>query len=187
MSVINWTYSKRNTQVSFIYNTLQWKTWSAKTSTPKFGCCRAKWDSYCHAMDCWIRTFLTGREKLDGLAIHLIWSSGTYTELSRFKKNPNVVYATFFSKIPTCLEHLKDRTLRKYNFVNSFNVKDNIIKYYGGPPVYGKCKIFSNILFSMLSIPMMNCGQTFLTPFTCVSGFPSHPIFYPDIKRSRIW
>ena len=34
VSVIKWTYSKRNTQVSFIYNTLQRKNWSAKTCTP---------------------------------------------------------------------------------------------------------------------------------------------------------
>ena len=38
----------------------------------------------------------------------------------------------------------------------------HIIQYYGGPTVYGKCKLFSNILIPMLSNPMMNCGTILL-------------------------
>lgn len=37
----------------------------------------------------------------------------------------------------------------------------NDIKYYGGPQEYAKCKLFSNLLFCMLSYPMMNCGMDF--------------------------
>ena len=44
-------------------------------------------------------------------------------ESQGFKKNPNVVYATNTSKITKFSERLKDSTLRKYNFVNSFKVK----------------------------------------------------------------
>ena len=45
------------------------------------------------------------------------------TESPGFKKNPHSVYATNISKIMIFSERLKDRILRKYNFVNSFNVK----------------------------------------------------------------
>ena len=40
-----------------------------------------------------------------------------------FKKNPNVVHPTHISKITIFSERPKERTLRQYNFVNSFNVK----------------------------------------------------------------
>ena len=33
-----------------------------------------------------LRTFLTDREKLNGIAFHLIWSFGTYTEPTGLKK-----------------------------------------------------------------------------------------------------
>ena len=46
-----------------------------------------------------IRTFLTDKQKINRPAIILIWSFGTYAELSGFKKNTNVVYATNISKI----------------------------------------------------------------------------------------
>ena len=59
----------------------------------------------------------------------LIGSFGTYTESPGFKKNPNVIYATNISKITNFSERLKDRTLRKYNFVNSFNVKTDFKRY----------------------------------------------------------
>ena len=76
-----------------------------------------------------IRTFVTDTEILNGLAIHLIWSFGTYTESPGFKKNPNVVYATNISKVTNISECLNDRTLIKYNFVNSFNVKTDFKHY----------------------------------------------------------
>ena len=76
-----------------------------------------------------IRTFLTDRVIQTGLAVHLIWSSGTYIESLGCKKNPDVVYATNILKITNFLERLKDRTLRKYNFVNSFNVKTDFKHY----------------------------------------------------------
>ena len=53
-----------------------------------------------------------------GLAIHLIWSFGTYTESPGFKKNPNVVYAT----------NIRDSKILKsqdfYLYINS-QKKDN--------------------------------------------------------------
>ena len=85
--------------------------------------------SHHHAMAGLIRTFLTDREIPNGLVIHLVWSFGTYTESPGFKKNPNIVYATNISKITIFSERLKDRTLRKYNFVNSFNVKTAFKRY----------------------------------------------------------
>ena len=117
------------TQLSFISTTLQRKNWSAKSSTPfTFWVSSCKMGgaphSHRHAMAGLIRTFLTDIEILNGLAIDFnIWSFGTYTESPGFKKNPNVVYATTISKITNFSERLKDRTLRKYNFVNSFDVK----------------------------------------------------------------
>ena len=75
-----------------------------------------------------IRAFLTDREKLNGIAIHLVWAFGTHTEPPGFKKT-NVIYATNISKITIFSERLKDRTLRKYNFVISFNVKNDYKRY----------------------------------------------------------
>ena len=62
------------------------------------------------------------------------------------------------------LKHLKDCTLRKYNFVNLSMSKmiTHVIKYYGGPCLFGKYKIISKIVFCMLSNPMMNCGTNCL-------------------------
>ena len=62
--------------------------------------------------------------------------------------NPNVVYAT---------NTVKDSTMRKYNFVNG---KTDFKRYK--VPVYGKCKIFSKNVSTMLSNPLMNCGTNFL-------------------------
>ena len=76
-----------------------------------------------------IRTFLIDGEKLNGLVIHLVWSLGTYTEPSDFKKNPNDLNATNILKIMIFKERLKDCTLRKYNFMNLFDVK-NDYEYY---------------------------------------------------------
>ena len=45
------------------------------------------------------------------------------------KRAQNVVYATNISKITKFSECLKDRTLRKYNFVNAFNVKNDYKRY----------------------------------------------------------
>ena len=70
-----------------------------------------------------VRTFLTDIEVLNELAIHLIWSFGTYTELPGFKNNPNVIYATNISRLTNFSERLK------YNFVNSFNVKTDFKRY----------------------------------------------------------
>ena len=70
-----------------------------------------------------IRTFLTDKQKINRPAIILIWSFGTYAEQFGFKKNTNVVYATNISKITNFSKCLKDRTITKYKFVNSFNVK----------------------------------------------------------------
>ena len=58
----------------------------------------------------------------------ILWSFGTYTK-SGFKKNPNVAYATNISKITNFSERLKDRTLRKYIFVNLFNVNTDFNRY----------------------------------------------------------
>ena len=76
-----------------------------------------------------IRPFLTDTQKVNRPASHRIWSFGTYTEPPGLKKNPNVVYARNISKIAIFSKCLKNRTLRKYNFVNSFNVK-NDYKHY---------------------------------------------------------
>ena len=46
-----------------------------------------------------------------------------------FKKNPHVKYARNISKITNISERLKDCTLRKYNFVNSVNVKTDFKRY----------------------------------------------------------
>ena len=46
----------------------------------------------------------------------------------------------------------------------------NVIKYYRGPTANGKCKIFSNILFCMLSILMMNCRTNFLNTLYIAAG-----------------
>ena len=49
-----------------------------------------------------------------------------------------------------------------------------VIKYYRGPPVYGKCKIFSKNLSCMLWNPPMNCGtifhNTLYIPFIAIYG-----------------
>ena len=45
------------------------------------------------------------------------------------RKKTNVVYATNISKITNISERLNDRTLIKYNFVNSFNVKTDFKRY----------------------------------------------------------
>ena len=114
---------------------------------------------HCHAMAGLIRTFLTDREKLNVLAIfHLIGSFRTYTEPPRFKRNPNVVYATNISNFA---ERLKNGNItKKFNFASTMIT--NVIKYKGGPPVYGKCNLFNQSLFYMFSNPMMNCGIKFL-------------------------
>ena len=70
-----------------------------------------------------IRTSPTTRENLHGLAIHLIWSFGTYTDSPGLKKSPNVVYATNIAK--KFSEHLEAHTLRKQKLVNSFNVEND--------------------------------------------------------------
>ena len=85
-----------------------------------------------HAMTVLIRTFLTDREKLNELAIHLIWSFGTYTEPQGLKKNPNVVYAT------------------------------NILKITIFKSVWKTVPEENKILFCMLSNTMMICGTNFL-------------------------
>ena len=120
--------------------------------------------SHRHAMAGLIRLFLTDRVILNELAIHLKCSVWTYTESPGFKMNPNVVYATSISKITNFSERLKYRTLRKYNFVNSFNVKTDFKRYkvLQGVTCVWKCKIFSKNLSCMLSNPMMNCGTNFL-------------------------
>ena len=69
-----------------------------------------------------IRSFLTVRDNVNGLTIHVVWSFGTYTE-------PQTIQMSYMlhinkSKITNISECLKDRTLRKYNIVNSFNVKN---------------------------------------------------------------
>ena len=45
------------------------------------------------------------------------------------KRTQNVVYATRSSKIMIFSKLLKDRTLRKYNFMNAFNVKTDFKHY----------------------------------------------------------
>ena len=120
--------------------------------------------SHRHAMAGLIRTFLTEREFLNWLAIHLIWSFGTYTESPGFKKNPNVVYATNISKITNFSKRLKDRILRKYNFVNSFNVKTDFKRYneLQGTTCVWKMQNIQQEVVLMLSNLMMNCGTNFL-------------------------
>ena len=59
----------------------------------------------------------------------LIWSFGNYTESRGFERNPNVVYATNISKVTNFSERLKDRTLRKNFFMNSFNVMTDFKHY----------------------------------------------------------
>ena len=76
-----------------------------------------------------IRTFLTDRGILNGLAFNRIWSFGTYTASPGFKKNPDAVYVTNIPKITKFSERLKHRTVRKYNIVNSFNVKTDFKRY----------------------------------------------------------
>ena len=44
-------------------------------------------------------------------------------------QSPNVVYATNILKITKFSERLKDRTLRKYKFMNSFNVETDFKRY----------------------------------------------------------
>ena len=56
------------------------------------------------------------------------------------KKTLNVVYPTNIS------ERLKDRTLRKYNFVNSFNVKTDFKHYKVLQGTTYACKIARNYL-----------------------------------------
>ena len=46
-----------------------------------------------------------------------------------FKNNTNIVYAINIPKIANFSELIKYRALRKYSFVNSFNVK-NAYKHY---------------------------------------------------------
>ena len=123
-----------------------------------FGCRRPKW-GYPHIQSSpcngWFDpTCLTDREILNGPAIHLISSFGTYTESPGFKKNPNVVYATNISNITNFSERLKDRTLRKYNLVNSFNVKTDFKRYkvLQGTTCVWKIKIFGKNLPCMLLI-----------------------------------
>ena len=52
----------------------------------------------------------------------------------------------------------------------------NVIKYYRGPPVCGKCKIFSKNLSCMLSNPMMTCGTNFL-----------NTLYYLDSEKQTQW
>ena len=112
-----------------------------------------------------IRTFLTDREILNGLAIHLIWSFRTYTESPGFKKNPRVVYANNILKITNFSECLKDCTPRKYKFVNSFNVKTDFKRYkvlQGTTYVWKMQNIQQEfVLYAFKS----DAEQTFLTPF----------------------
>ena len=125
--------------------------------------------SHCHAMAGLIWTSLTDREILNGLAVHLIWSFGTHTESPGFKKNPNVVYATNSLKITNFLEHLKDHTLRKYNFVNSFNVKTDFKYYKVLQGTYHLCmenaKYSARICLACFKIRWWIAERTFLTPF----------------------
>ena len=124
--------------------------------------------SHRHAMASLIWTFLTNRDILNGLAIHLIWSFGTYTESPGFQKNPNVLYATNISKIMNMSERLKDRTLRKYNFVNSFNVKTDFKRYKkitGDILCMKNAKYSARICFICFQIQWCIAERTFFTLF----------------------
>ena len=75
-----------------------------------------------------------------------------------------MVYATNISKITNFSERLKDRTLGKYNFVNSFNVKTDFKRYkvlMGTTGVWKMQNIQQEFVF-MLSNPRMICGTNFL-------------------------
>ena len=55
--------------------------------------------------------------------------------------HPNVVYATNISKITNFSERLKDCTLKKYNLVNSCNVKTDFNCYKLLPGTTCVCKM----------------------------------------------
>ena len=111
--------------------------------------------------------FLPDREILNGLAVHLIWSFGTYTEPRGFEKKLNVVYATNIPEITIFAERLQGRILRKYNFMNSFNVKHDCKRYkvLRRTSCVWKMQTYSTRIVCMLSNPMMNCGTNFLNTF----------------------
>ena len=90
-----------------------------------------------------------------------MWPFGTYTESPDFKKNPNVVYAINISKITNFSERLKDRTLRKYNFVNLFNVETDI-KVLQGTTYVWKIQTIQREFVLHAFNPMMNCRTNFL-------------------------
>ena len=64
-----------------------------------FGWHRAKWGYPPYSHRRLIQTFLTDREILNGLAIHLIWSFGTYTDSPGFKKKKNQISHKYFENI----------------------------------------------------------------------------------------
>ena len=57
------------------------------------------------------------------------------------RQNPNIVYGTNISKIKIFSDLLKDCSLRKYNFVNVFNVKNNYKRYKVLRGTTGVCKM----------------------------------------------
>ena len=79
-----------------------------------FGCRCVKWGyPHIHAMAGLILTFLTDKEIQNGLAIHLIWSFGTYAETPDLKKKKktkkkqtNLIYATNISKITILFQNV---------------------------------------------------------------------------------
>ena len=158
------------------------KEWSAKMSTPlKLWVSSCKMgvptDSHCHGtrygLAGLIRSFLTDKQKLNGLGIHLIWSFWTYilNRQALNSSNSNVVYATHISKITNFSERLKNYTLRKYNFENSFNVKQmttNVHKLLRETTCTWKMKKYSaRFCFACIQIRWWIAERTFLTSFIC--------------------
>ena len=121
-------------------------------------------------MACLIRSFLTDREILNRLAI-----LGTYTESPGFKKHPNVVYATNISKITNFSECLKNRTLRKYNCVNSFNVKTDFKHYkvFQGTTCVWKLQNIQQkcVLHAFKSDDELRIDSAFRRKSTCTRAF----------------
>ena len=62
------------------------------------------------------------------------------------KRTLNIVYPTNSSNMTNFSERLKDGTLRKYNFVNSFNVKTDFKHYKVLQGTTCVCKIARNCL-----------------------------------------
>ena len=122
-----------------------------------------------------VRTFLTDREILNGLAIILDDTSEHILSHQALERIQMSYMPQIFRN--NALFRTSERPYPK-KVMTSFNVKTDFKRYkvLQGTTCVWKCKIFSKNLSSMLSIPMMTCGTNFL-----------NTLYYLDSEKQTQW